>query len=51
MIASYNSMQDSQCLGGLMKGRDFLEKVLLDLVMHDLAVLHRKVIEELWNEY
>jgi hypothetical protein len=46
MIASYNGMQDSQHLGSLMKGHDFLEeKVLLDLVMCDLAVSHRKDIE------
>lgn len=52
MIASYNGMQDSQRLGGLMKGRDSPEeKVLLDLVMRDLAVLHRKDVQELWNEY
>jgi hypothetical protein len=45
MIASYNGMQDSQRLGSLMKGRDSPEeKVLLDLVMRDLAVSHRKDI-------
>jgi hypothetical protein len=45
MIASYNGMQDSQHLGDLMKGCDSpKEKVFLDLVMHILAVSHRKDI-------
>lgn len=52
MIASYNGMQDSQRLGGLMKGRDSPEeKVLLDLVMRDLAAVHKRSVEELWNEF
>lgn len=52
MIASYSGMQDSQRFGGLMKGRGSPEEqVLLDLVMRDLAVLHKKDVQELWNEY
>lgn len=52
MIASYNGMQDAQRLGGLMKGPGTPEeKVLLDLVMRDLAVIHSKDIKELWNEF
>ena len=52
MIAAYNGMQDSQRLGGLMKGRGTPEeKILLDLVMRDLAALHKKDVNELWDEY
>ena len=52
MIASYNGMQDSQRLGGLMKGRNTPEeKILLHLVMRDLAAVHNKTTEELWEEY
>lgn len=52
MIAAYNGMQDSQRLGGLMKGRNTPEeKILLHLVMRDLAVVHNKTTDELWDEY
>jgi len=52
MIASYNGMQDSQRLGGLMKGRDTPEeKILLDLVMRDLAAVHKVNVDDLWREY
>ncbi|KAG5643876.1 hypothetical protein DXG03_009506 [Asterophora parasitica] len=52
MIASYNGMQDSQRLGGLMKGRGTPEeKILLDLVMRDLAVLHNYPLDKLWEQY
>lgn len=41
MIASYNGMQDSQRLGGLFKGKGTPEeKVLIDLVLRDLAAVH-----------
>jgi hypothetical protein len=44
-------MQDSQRLGDIMKGRDTPEeKVLLDLVMRDLAV-HMKNVNELWDQF
>ncbi|KAJ7799181.1 hypothetical protein B0H14DRAFT_3156613 [Mycena olivaceomarginata] len=40
MIVSYDGMQDSQRLGGLMHGRDTPgERVLPDLIMHNLAQL------------
>ncbi|GLB43333.1 putative flavin containing amine oxidoreductase [Lyophyllum shimeji] len=52
MIAAYNGMQDSQRLGGLMKGRGTPEeKVLLDLVMRDLAAVHKVAVQQLWDEY
>lgn len=52
MIAAYNGMQDSQRLGGLMKGRDTPEeKVLLNLIMRDLAAIHQKPVDELWEQY
>ena len=52
MIASYNGMQDSQRLGGLMKGKDTPEeRVLLDLVMRNLAQLHERPVQELWREF
>ena len=52
MIAAYNGMQDSQRLGGLMKGKDTPEeRVLLDLVMRDLAVVHKVDVEKLWDEF
>jgi monoamine oxidase len=52
MIAAYNGMQDSQRLGGLMKGRDTTEeKVLLDLVMRDLAAVHMKNVNKLWDQF
>jgi len=52
MIAAYSGMQDSQRLGGLMKGRGTPEeKILLDIVMRDLAALHKVPVEKLWAEY
>ncbi|TFK34498.1 L-amino acid oxidase [Crucibulum laeve] len=52
MIAAYNGMQDAQRLGGLMKGRDTPEeKVLLDIVMRDLAALHNQPVDKLWDLY
>jgi monoamine oxidase len=52
LIASYNGMQDAQRLGGLMKGRDTPEeRVLLDLVMRDLAKVHNKDVKEIWDEF
>ncbi|KAF8636268.1 hypothetical protein AX16_011038 [Volvariella volvacea WC 439] len=52
IIASYNGMQDSQRLGGLMNGRDSPgEKVMLDLVMRDLAAVHQVDVEMLWDEF
>ena len=52
MIASYNGMQDSQRLGGLMKGHDTPEeRVLLDLIMRNLAQLHRVPVSMLWEQY
>ena len=52
MIAAYNGMQDSQRLGGLMKGKDSPEEsVLLDLVMRDLAAVHQVDVEMLWDEF
>jgi len=52
MIASYNGMQDSQRLGGLMKGRGTPEEnVLLDLVMRDLADLHGVKVDDIWKEF
>ena len=45
-------MQDSQRLGGLMKGKDTPEEsVLLDLAMHDLAAVHEVDVEMLWDEF
>ena len=45
MIAAYNGMQDSQRLGGLMKGRDTPEeRVMLDLVMRNLAQLRQGIL-------
>ena len=52
MIASYNGMQDSQRLGGLMKGRDTpQERIMIDLVMRDLAAVHKVDVEQLWDEF
>ena len=52
IVASYNGMQDSQRLGGLMKGRDTPEeKAMLDLVMRDLAAVHKVDVEKLWDEF
>jgi monoamine oxidase len=52
MIASYNGMQDSQRLGGLMKGKDTPEeRAMLGLVMRDLAALHNMDVEKLWDEF
>ena len=52
MISSYNGMQDSQRLGGLMKGKDsYEEKVLLDLVMRDLAAVHNVDVAMIQGEY
>ncbi|KAJ3505377.1 hypothetical protein NLJ89_g7452 [Agrocybe chaxingu] len=52
MIAAYNGMQDSQRLGGLMKGKDTPEeRIMLDLVMRDLAAVHKVDVEKLWDEY
>lgn len=51
MIASYNGMQDSQRLGDLMKGKDtFEERVMVDLVMRDLAAVHNVDFKMLWDE-
>jgi monoamine oxidase len=52
IIASYNGMQDSQRLGGLMKGKDTPEEMaMLDLVMRDLAAVHNLDVEKLWDEF
>ncbi|KAG5634273.1 hypothetical protein H0H81_002578 [Sphagnurus paluster] len=52
LIASYSGMQDSQRMGGLMKGRETPEeKILLDLVIRDLAAVHNLNPDDLWNEY
>ncbi|KAG5637252.1 hypothetical protein H0H81_005251 [Sphagnurus paluster] len=52
MIASYTGMEDSQRMGGLMKGRGSPEeKILLDLVIRDLAAVHNLKPEVLWEEY
>jgi len=52
MTAAYNGMQDSQRLGGLMKGKDTPEEsVLLDLVMRVLAAVHEVDVEMLWDEF
>lgn len=52
MIAAYNGMQDSQRLGGLMKGKDTPEeRTMLDLVMRDLAFVHKVDVEMLWDEF
>lgn len=52
MIASYNGMQDAQRLAGLMHGRDTPEeRVLLDLVMRNLAQLHNVDVQMLWDEF
>ena len=52
LIASYNGMQDSQRLAALMRGRDTPEeKLLLDMIMKDLSVIHKKPLQELWDEF
>lgn len=52
LIASYNGMQDSQRLGALMKGRDTPEeKMLLNLIMNDLAVIHDVPLDEIWEQF
>ncbi|KAH6906827.1 L-amino acid oxidase [Coprinopsis sp. MPI-PUGE-AT-0042] len=52
MIVAYSGMQDSQRLGGLMKGRGTPEeKTMLDLVMRDLAAVHKIDVKELWDEF
>jgi hypothetical protein len=52
IIASYNGMQDSQRLGALMRGHDSPEeKILLNLIMKDLSVVHNKPLSELWDEF
>ncbi|KAG5638419.1 hypothetical protein H0H81_012750 [Sphagnurus paluster] len=49
LIASYNGMQDSLRLGGLMKGRGTPEENIL--VMRDLAEVHNVEIDELWEQF
>lgn len=52
MIVSYSGMQDSQRVGGLMKGKGTPEeKTMLDLVMRDLAAVHKVDVEEIWDEF
>jgi len=52
LIASYNGMQDSQRLAALMRGRNSAEeKILLNIIMKDLSVIHDKPLTELWEEY
>ncbi|KAF8804924.1 FAD/NAD(P)-binding domain-containing protein [Phlegmacium glaucopus] len=52
MIASYNGMQDAQRLGGLMHGRGSdEERVMLDLIMRNLAQLHNVDVQTLWEEF
>ncbi|KAE9402991.1 hypothetical protein BT96DRAFT_815577 [Gymnopus androsaceus JB14] len=52
LIAAYNGMLDSQRLAVYMKGYGSPEeKTLLDIVMKDLAAVHRKPVDELWDEY
>jgi monoamine oxidase len=52
LIASYNGMQDSQRLGALMRGRDTPEeRILLNLVMKDLAIIHGVEVDMLWAQY
>jgi hypothetical protein len=49
---SCNERQDSQRLGALMRGHDSPEeKILLGLIMKDLAVLHDKSFRELEQQY
>lgn len=52
LIASYNGMQDSQRLGALMKGHDSPEeKMLLNLIMNDLAAIHGVPIDKIRGQY
>ncbi|KAJ6476931.1 L-amino acid oxidase [Mycena sanguinolenta] len=52
MIVSYNGMQDSQRLAGLMHGRGTPEEsVLLDLIMRNLAQLHNVDVKMIWDEF
>ncbi|KAJ7439661.1 L-amino acid oxidase [Mycena latifolia] len=52
MIVSYNGMQDSQRLGGLMHGRfTHEEDVLVELIMRNLAQLHNVDEQMLWGEF
>lgn len=52
LIASYDGSQDSQRLGALMKGSSSVEeKMLLNLIMNDLAVVHGVSIDEIWDQY
>lgn len=52
LIASYNGMQDSQRLGALMKGPNSPEeKMLLTLIMKDLAVVHDVPVNNLWADF
>ncbi|KAJ4466003.1 L-amino acid oxidase [Lentinula aciculospora] len=52
LIAAYNGLLDSQRLAVYMKGYNTpQEKILLEIVMNDLAAVHQKPVNELWNEY
>ena len=52
LVASYNGSQDPQRLGPLVKGSSSAEeKILLNLIMDDLAVIHGVSIDEIWDQY
>ncbi|KAF5380291.1 hypothetical protein D9757_007919 [Collybiopsis confluens] len=52
LIAAYNGLLDSQRLAVYMKGHDTpQDRILLKLIMKDLAVVHNKPIDDLWEEY
>jgi len=52
LIASYNGMQDSSRLGSMMKGKDTVEeKILLNMIMNDLAVVHNVPLDDIWDEF
>ncbi|KAF8879929.1 L-amino acid oxidase [Infundibulicybe gibba] len=52
LIASYNGMQDSSRLGSMMKGKETVEeKILLNMIMNDLAVVHNVPLDDIWDEF
>ncbi|KAF5380292.1 hypothetical protein D9757_007910 [Collybiopsis confluens] len=52
LIAAYNGLLDSQRLAVYMKGHNTpQDKILLQLIMKDLAIVHNKPLDELWEEY
>ena len=51
LIASYCWTQDAERLGALMNGDGTAQPELINLVMNDLASVHKIDVKKLWNLY